>query len=470
MRQRDAEPSIERRDVAERMRILPASAGCRPMLQDVQFLGVGGARRRIALGRFTMVDGPGADELLDWVRFCAGGAESPPAAAGVASVQAGWRHLDGASVREWTPRLAGWRWLDRRRRDGLPQWTPPVSLNALHGHRARDARQLISRVMGGSPVPQGLKDGCAALAAAGLPDPNDGKGAPERLMVMPQCGRGLDAGGCARWLSELAKAAQGAQIIASAGSLDALLTAPVECRMWVDRGADGLLCAHFGMADAVWEALTSDASPAALFQSPVGLGFAQASGRVGRESAVLLGAPPDGAQADEVRRTARAFASAQSSGSQLLLDSADAALAADVENLSLGRLRCMAPAAVPNAAESAWGWLREALRSPDARRRFEGVAPGGADALSRETDRLEFVFRWGSDLGAQRPAAAAFMLQRVADACAEWSRRNGRIGEFHDLSGGGDEGLSRLSAMALSAGLELGLPGAGEWAEASAPA
>ena len=62
------------------------------------------------------------------------------------------------------------------------------------------------------------------------------------------------------------------------------------------------------------------------------------------------------------------------------------------------------------------------------------------------------------------------MLQRVADACAEWSLRNGRIGELHDLSGGGDEGLSRLSAMALSAGLELGLPGAGEWAEPSSPA
>ena len=123
--------------------------------------------------------------------------------------------------------------------------------------------------MGGSPVPQGLKDGCAALAAAGLPDRNDGKGAPERLMVMPQCGRGLDAGGCARWLSELAKAAQGAQIIASAGSLDALLTVPVECRMWVDRGAGGLLRTHFGMPETAWEALTSDASPAALFQSPV---------------------------------------------------------------------------------------------------------------------------------------------------------------------------------------------------------
>ena len=185
---------------------------------------------------------------------------------------------------------------------------------------------------------------------------------------------------------------------------------------------------------------------------------------------MLFGAPPDGAQADEVRRTVRAFASAQSSGSRLLLDSADAGLAADVGSLSLGRLQCMAPAAAPNAAESAWGWLREALRSPDAQRRFDGVAPGGADALSRGTDRLEFVFRWGSDLGAQRPAAAAFMLQRVADACAEWSLRNGRIGELHDLSGGGDEGLSRLSAMALSAGLELGLPGAGEWAEASAPA
>ena len=470
MRQQDAEPSIERRDVVERMRILPASTGCRPMLQDVQFLGVGGARRRIALGRFTMVDGPGADELLDWVRFCAGGAESPPAAEGVASVQAGWRHLDGISVREWTPRQAGWRWLDRQRREGLPQGVPPAALDALDGHRARDARQLLFRVMGGSPVPQGLEDGCAALAAAGLLDLLDDKGAPERLMVLPQCGRGLDAGGCARWLSELAKAARGAQIIASAGTLDALLTAPIECRIWVDHGADGLLHAHFGMANAAWEALASDASPAGLFQSPVGLGFALASGRVGGESAVLLGAPPDGAPAEEVRRTARAFASAQSSGSRLLLDAADAGLAADVQGLSRGRLLCRAPAAAPNAAESAWGWLREALRSPDARRRFEGVAPGGADALFREADRLEFVFRWDSDLGAQRPAAAAFMLQGVADACAEWSRRNGRIGELHDLSDGGDGGLSRLSAMALSAGLELGLPGAGEWAEASAPA
>ena len=437
MRRRDAEPSAERRDVAERMRILPASTRCRPVLQDVRFLGVGGARRRIALGRFTMAGGPGADELLDWVRFCAGGAESPPAAEGVASVEACWRHLDGASVREWTPKRAGWRWLDRQRRDGLPQWASPAALDALDGHRARDARQLLSRVMGGSPVPQGMGDGCAALAAAGLLDRNDGKGAPERLAVLPQCGRGLDAGGCARWLSELAKAAQGAQIVASAGSLDALLTAPGECRMWVDHGADGLLRAHFGMPDAAWEALSSDASPAALFQSPVGLGFAQASGRVGGESAALLGAPPDGAPAEEVRRTARAFASARSPGSRLLLDSADAGLAADVEGLSRGRLRCMAPDAVPNAAESAWGWLREALRRPDAQRRFESVAPGGADALSRETDRLEFVFRWDSDLGAQRPAVAAFMLQGVADACAEWSRRSGRIGELHDLSEAG---------------------------------
>ena len=102
--------------------------------------------------------------------------------------------------------------------------------------------------------------------------------------------------------------------------------------------------------------------------------------------------------------------------------------------------------------------------------RFEGVAPGGADALFREADRLEYVFRWDSDVGAQRQAAAAFMLQGVADACAEWSRRNGRIGELHVLSDGGDVGLSRLSAMALSAGLELGPPGAAEWVEASAPA